>query len=42
MLEKYLIAFLDHQNVHVDINFVTLAKIEAVVYSRLNMSRTIV
>ena len=28
MLEKYLIALLNHKNVHFDTNFVTVAKIE--------------
>ena len=33
MLEKYLIAFLDHKNVHVDTNFVIVAKIEAKIWA---------
>ena len=29
MLEKYLIVFLDHKNVHFDTNFVPIAELEA-------------
>ena len=34
MLEKYLIAFPDHKNVHVDTNFVTVAKIKAKIWAQ--------
>ena len=35
MLEKYLIAFLDHKNVHFDTNFVTIAELEDILCDTL-------